>query len=89
MVKLSAHVPTKNFKKFFWMEIHKIALYDHREGVVQSGAGGAPDTLLFLRKLPHGSKQPVLFLVSAGSFPISVYYLCHTFMEEFIKLSNY
>ena len=64
MVKLSTHVPTKNFKKFFWMEIHKIALYDHREGVVQSGAGGAPDTLLFLRKLPHGSKQPVLYSLS-------------------------
>ena len=24
------------------MEIHGIALYDHREGVVQSGASGAP-----------------------------------------------
>ena len=33
------------------MEIHKIALYDHREGVVvQPGAGGTPNTLLFFEK---------------------------------------
>ena len=33
-IKLSTHVPTKIFKKFFWTEIYKIALYDHREEVV-------------------------------------------------------
>ena len=43
--------PQKYFWKFFWAEIHKTALYDHREGVVvQSGAGGVPIRCSFFEK---------------------------------------
>ena len=42
------------FLIFSWTEIHKIALYDYREGVVdQSGTGGVPIRCSFLRKLPQ------------------------------------
>ena len=62
----------KYFKIFFWTEIYEITLYDYREEVVvQSGTGGAPICCSFLRKLPQ---------------TISVYYLCRTFMEKFIKI---
>ena len=62
----------KYFLIFSWTEIHKIALYDYREGVVdQSGTGVVPIRCSSLRKLPQ---------------TISVYYLCHTFMEEFINI---